>query len=325
MKPWIKIEYSLLSDDRMKRLITDSGIKGLGLYTLLRLLVSCRCEGKMPMKEMLEAASCYARRQHIRRVITDYGLFEVSDDDLVSAPSQAPARECVPEQVPGQVPEQVPGQACAGVPLLTISDEMDKRKNKKERENMGGENAPAHTREAEAGESLRLEEVREGLCGHLSAIWRESLGMQLNDYDLMLRHWPWCVDYFLTHVGALDEGLGSLQEARRRFVCFVRHPLTGQRFYQQLHRHDKEVQSREAAVANGQEAEEAQLREYMQAFCPHLCEMEDPLTLDEFRRLRDEFGKERVRQVLTAMENRPGLERRSVYVTARDWLGRERK
>ena len=80
-------------------------------------------------------------------------LFEVSDDDLVRLQSQARVRECVPEQVPEQVPGQVPGQTCAGVPLLTISNEMDKRENKKERETLGGDRAPAHTCEAEAGES----------------------------------------------------------------------------------------------------------------------------------------------------------------------------
>lgn len=68
--------------------------------------------------------------------------------------------------------------------------------------------------------------------------------------------------------------------------------------------------------------EEKKFLEGMEREYPHLCEMEEPLTYDQWMRLADAFPKEAIMQVLSNMENRKGLEKanRSCYRTARNWL-----
>ena len=65
-----------------------------------------------------------------------------------------------------------------------------------------------------------------------------------------------------------------------------------------------------------------QLERFMHLRCPHLLEMEDPLTLEEYRELKKNYSWKQIQSVLVNMENEVGLSRRkrSCFQTALAWL-----
>ena len=62
--------------------------------------------------------------------------------------------------------------------------------------------------------------------------------------------------------------------------------------------------------------------EFMEQRCPHLMEMAEPLTFDEFRELKKSYSWPEIKEVLLAMENDIGLcdRRRNCQTTALSWL-----
>ena len=62
--------------------------------------------------------------------------------------------------------------------------------------------------------------------------------------------------------------------------------------------------------------------EFMEQRCPHLMEMDEPLTFDEFRELKKSYSWPEIKEVLLAMENDIGLcdRRRNCQTTALNWL-----
>jgi hypothetical protein len=69
------------------------------------------------------------------------------------------------------------------------------------------------------------------------------------------------------------------------------------------------------------------LDNFLQSRCPHLMEMDEPLTLEQFRELRKTYTSKQIERVLLDMENDKSvyLNRRSCYLTASSWLGRRCK
>ena len=61
---------------------------------------------------------------------------------------------------------------------------------------------------------------------------------------------------------------------------------------------------------------------FMEERCPHLLEMAEPLTLQQFRELKKSYSEDQVKEVLLDMENDVGLSnrRRSCYQTSLTWL-----
>ncbi len=61
---------------------------------------------------------------------------------------------------------------------------------------------------------------------------------------------------------------------------------------------------------------------FMEEHCPHLLEMAEPLTLQQFRELKKSYSEDQVKEVLRDMENDVGLSnrRRSCFQTASSWL-----
>lgn len=286
---FMKFDCSAMQLARLRRLESRFGLPGLGLYYKLmsHIIMS---NGSLGLDEVM-TWRCKGMRQDDIMVVLDpeaFGLFEVDCHGLVAT--------CAGSRAGG----------AAGTSAL---------------DHAGG-SAHADLLPTESEREKEREKLKEEMCGHSSDIWRERIRMQVTEYDLVMRHWTWCVEYFLSHLDSMDKNLLTLDSVRQYFVSFVRHPRLGRRFYQQLHRHDKEAAQADMLAAADEASAQAQeqFAQYMRLRCPHLVEMEDPLTLQEFRQLRQQFGKERVRQVLLDMENRPSLDCRSVYVTASKWL-----
>lgn len=74
-----------------------------------------------------------------------------------------------------------------------------------------------------------------------------------------------------------------------------------------------------------EEKAENEFYAFMQEHCPHLQLMAEPMTFSELRLLREHHSIREIREVLSDMENKPGIETtwRSCYKTARKWLERK--
>lgn len=65
---------------------------------------------------------------------------------------------------------------------------------------------------------------------------------------------------------------------------------------------------------------------FFQNSCPHLLEMEEPMTVEQFDELVKAYGIDEVKSVLYDMENETNLNKRSCARTAENWLkGRARR
>ena len=61
---------------------------------------------------------------------------------------------------------------------------------------------------------------------------------------------------------------------------------------------------------------------FLEEHCPHLLEMAEPLTLEQYRELKKSYSEEQIKEVLLDMENDVGLSnrRRSCFQTTSSWL-----
>lgn len=65
-----------------------------------------------------------------------------------------------------------------------------------------------------------------------------------------------------------------------------------------------------------------QFNRFMRFSCPHLLDMQEPLSLEEYRELKKNYTWNQIQDVLVSMENELGLDqrKRSCYQTALAWL-----
>lgn len=217
MKPWIKLEFSLLQDARIERLVEELGTKGLGVYTIIRLLVECRNDGEMSINQLLAEGSEYTSRRIISRVVNDFDLFTVDDDGLVRASVRACVRESAPASVRTSVRASVRTDAHASVRTgehIVL--------NFKEKENIEidiegeGEKAPT------TSSMDSIQRVREWLLDDSNLIWREPMMMHSGYGSLLQLHWPEAVEFFIQHMLAQDklDRMYNEHEAKQYFSNF---------------------------------------------------------------------------------------------------------
>lgn len=72
--PWIKMESDLMDDSRILHLYNDLGMKGIGVYLMLRLCMDSNELG-CKLSTALDACSYFTSRRMASRVYSDYGLF----------------------------------------------------------------------------------------------------------------------------------------------------------------------------------------------------------------------------------------------------------
>jgi hypothetical protein len=67
--------------------------------------------------------------------------------------------------------------------------------------------------------------------------------------------------------------------------------------------------------------------EWITAYYPHVSQMEQGITSEQYQRLVDKHGEEAVKTKLLAMENSKTLlkKNRSIYFTLCNWLNREKQ
>lgn len=216
MKPWIKLETALLDDERIKRLIKGLGVKGLGLYVVIRIALECR-NGRMPLAELLRFLAGYCSQRMMRSVINDFGLFGISENIVrASVPASVPA--CVPASVPAAVPASVP----AGE---HISDENRDIDIYSSIGSSGGDAAADD--DAVCFSKYRGEPWYPRIGELLSAnnmMWREPLLMHCGYGALLGSHWQQAVLFFVEHVIIQNElqRMATEKDCRQYFANFSR-------------------------------------------------------------------------------------------------------
>ena len=71
--------------------------------------------------------------------------------------------------------------------------------------------------------------------------------------------------------------------------------------------------------------EEKEFIDFMGKYFPSVQQLDEPLTLEQYKKLCSRYGKERVQAKLSDMENFKGLSDRhkSAYLTLKKWLERD--
>ena len=82
-KTWIRLEYDLLEDRRIKNIVNAFGMKGLGLYIMLRLLLEHYSGRGMHVSDAISAAKLYCSERIASYILIDSGAFERDDWNFV--------------------------------------------------------------------------------------------------------------------------------------------------------------------------------------------------------------------------------------------------
>lgn len=213
MKQWIKLEFALLKDARIERLIDELGIKGLGAYTIVRLLVECRNDGELSMSELLQAGSEHTSRRIIRQVVNNYDLFCVNENGFVCVCVRASARASARAGVRASARTS----ARASEPIISKENKNKDIEGEGERET-----ALASSTTSYSSPQRVIDQVRQWLMNDSNLIWREPMMMH-SGYGLLLKlHWSEAVEFFIQHMLSQDK-LGAMyneHEARQYFTNF---------------------------------------------------------------------------------------------------------
>lgn len=303
---WFKHSCLSSKDIVQINLLRLYSFAGLGLFWYLKEMI-CLNEGSYPLSSVLSIASSKLTKKEIIDIIYNIckGYFEVDDKQYIHATEKLQKELCLTCTGAADPAADPAGDPADAGYIKSLLEEKREEKNILMMD-------PA------------VAKIIQELKDNNSDIWRESLSTQVDEYDLIIRHWEWCIDYFAHHVASIENKINDLSDARRYFVFFVRGYLTTKRFYKALHKHDKIISS---LNEDSSEEERKAFNEYMTVNCPRLAKMESPLTINEYRMLRKSFQKEEVKDVLNAMENTADIETKylSCYHTAMRWLKRRQQ
>ena len=72
-KTWIRLEYDLMKDSRIKKIVSAFGMKGLGLYFMLRLLLEHHSGRSMHVSDAISAARFYCSERIASYILIDSG------------------------------------------------------------------------------------------------------------------------------------------------------------------------------------------------------------------------------------------------------------
>lgn len=114
----------MINDERIKALIDDFGMKGFGLYSMMRLHVECIAN--LPLSALSQLIPNHTSRRLFHIIMNDYQLFYVDAFGIVRTRVDAPVRAAVP----AAVPEFAHGDTDGGTDAVHCSD----LKNKSESE-----------------------------------------------------------------------------------------------------------------------------------------------------------------------------------------------
>lgn len=217
MKLWIKIDTNMLGDERFERLIAGHGMKGLGTYLMIRLKMEFLANDQCQKHMLIEACRSHARRNLLEDIISNYNLFFVDENQLVSV-NNTGSYACVPALVPAHAPMHTPDPVPEGAP----------------------EGVPAHgsSRRHDSIEENRIENsfIKE-LLHDQHTQWAETVCMQ-SGYGLLLRkYWAQAVEQFNQHVIAYDKlhEVQTTRDTRYYFNSFVKTSVkSGQNLRQYL-------------------------------------------------------------------------------------------
>lgn len=184
-----------MKDERIDRLIEEMGLKGFGVYVLLRLMVECSDDGIADLGALVRSANAYASRRLIMRVLTDYDLFDVEGSRVrVCVDGREPGRTDTPADTLADTPADVHFPLSGKLEIYTSSS---KEKEVVEEEGKAEEKV--------AGADGGVSAVWTWLQDDRNQPWREAVLMHSGYAELLRKHWNEAVGYFISHVTAQDQ------------------------------------------------------------------------------------------------------------------------
>ncbi|GEM_PF-5941715 len=197
MKPWIKLETTILSDPRIQRLMDEMGVKGLGIYVIIRMMCDAN-EGCM-YPDLCRGCGDLTSRKMLRRIIDEYDLFyeDVENPHVLRAYVCARASVRAITREPAREPVRGPVREIARAPKPTEEIEI---------------------------ENIDIDNIREWLMSPNNLPWREPVMMHSGYSSLLKTYWADAVEFFLQHMMAQDKlsAIYNEHEARQYFSNFSR-------------------------------------------------------------------------------------------------------
>ena len=199
-----------MEDRRIKNIVNAFGMKGLGLYIMLRLLLEHYSGRGMHVSDAISAARSYCSERIASYILIDSGAFERDDWNFVRTAT------CVHTGVHTGVHAGVRGGVRAGEPLESSKEDK-----------LSSSSSSSMASLLPPFDAMRLtqadeEDIRADLMDEDNMHWREVVCMHSRYGQLMMKYWPQAVDYFIGHVVAQGRlgMLESYQEVRRYFTNF---------------------------------------------------------------------------------------------------------
>lgn len=83
--PWFQMPTNLFAEEKLEDMYYSEGVAGLGAYLIIIAELYSRRSHKMTRNSILRLHMHGFKQPRIRRVLEDYGLFNIDEKDCVTA------------------------------------------------------------------------------------------------------------------------------------------------------------------------------------------------------------------------------------------------
>lgn len=217
---FVKIPTDLFGDERMLRLVTKFGMRGVGAVFYAWFLIRRRNDGQISYDELQGALKVVSRRVS-EYLVEDSGFFVPGQPGMLAISpgccmlSCACARDPAPDPAPDRAPDPAHDQV-----LISSEDNSKDLSSSKEKD--------------------ELDRIRSYLTIEGQSSWQETILMQSGYGELLKVQWHYALKLFLEHIVAecRTERCTDINETRSYFRHFLLNPITGPRLYQLLKDHE---------------------------------------------------------------------------------------
>lgn len=227
---WIKWPLQPMADDRVAELISDMGMKGLGIYVCILQEMYKRNSLCMTLKQLKAMKLNGASKLTICDVVKNYGLFTIDDLDHIKSNIAYFDANDDDEEFSKCIPNELQMHSDALPTPARVSKETEKDKD-------------IHL--DVDGEVVRQED-------YISRIpqdseWTELALMKSGFGELIHRNWAATMQLFRQHaiVNCTMERIANLEAAKKYFYYFITNTVSGARLradleeYETLYRQDQ--------------------------------------------------------------------------------------
>ena len=221
---WFKMPTDILSDERVEKLIAETGVPGFGLYIYLVCEIMRHRKHCMTRDCIMSIKIKGHTKATLKRIVEDYGLFTddgkghifSSIDFLCKGYNRDTANgksDCGDNRFADQEESKLFATGCKSDSIPTPPRALQKREEENKKEITSPKNL--------------MMAMKSYLDPHSS--WAEMVMMKSRTTPLLRRHWDYAVELFIQHVvsQAKEESVMNENDARRYFCNFCTSNHTG--------------------------------------------------------------------------------------------------